>query len=656
MRKQKKQYYEQRIIDLLLENEIITTKIVAEDLQLSEKTCRNKIDSLNNEIQELKLGEIKKKPRVGMWLEATEGQKQLLREYSQKLNSEHITKRADDSLSVALKAIINVAMEKPIKAIDIAEELYVSLPTAHKIIKECEDWLQLFGIKVEFVRNVGIELTYTEEQLRFAIKHYIYTFEDRDDIESALSYFVPGLDIKKLREAIIETENEWGLDFADYSFGELLIYSSVAVYRQIRGFAKEMTISDEERKQIEEYSEFSFSESVLRRCSNIFGVKIPSMEHVFLAIQILCSRIIDLDYRNNSGELFRVYDNKLKEFVERMIEVVSNVLDVDLTDDERLYYGLLLHIRPTIFRLRYEKRYNNEMHDYIKNEYKQTYRVLWIISVLFDEYYGIQVSSNEISLITLYIQSALERREQQLKSVFVSQEGMAFNQLMIEKIKQYCSMISEITVISSHDFNIYDYKDVQVIITTIDLDVDDERIIKVSPFLNEGSLRDLRRKIREIGKNRIEYSVFDRICHAFFEPDLIFTQLDVDNKEQAIEILCNQLVRKGYVTQNYYDTVIDREKTISTSIGNKVAIPHGDQNQINEGKVVIATLKKPIEWSEEDEVDVIFLLAVRMKTGFEVKKTQLFYKQYIKLVETDSSVDILRKFSSSIDLYRYLIR
>ena len=119
--------------------------------------------------------------------------------------------------------------------------------------------------------------------------------------------------------------------------------------------------------------------------------------------------------------------------------------------------------------------------------------------------------------------------------------------------------------------------------------------------------------------------------------------------------LLEGLVKKGYVTRNYVDTVLEREQVIATAIGNNVAIPHGEQNEIHEAKVVIATLAKPVVWGNE-MVDVVFLLAVKMTNDFEISKTQLFYKQYINLVETDQQVNKLRDFKVNTDFYRYLIQ
>ena len=44
---------------------------------------------------------------------------------------------------------------------------------------------------------------------------------------------------------------------------------------------------------------------------------------------------------------------KLVDFVDRMLKVIRDILDVDLTSDEKVKESLIIHLRPTIFRLRY---------------------------------------------------------------------------------------------------------------------------------------------------------------------------------------------------------------------------------------------------------------------------------------------------------------
>ena len=70
MNDQKSNYYTQLILKALLNKEMVTTGQLAEEIGLSEKTIRTKVEVINNMLLDNQLGEICKKPRIGIWLNA----------------------------------------------------------------------------------------------------------------------------------------------------------------------------------------------------------------------------------------------------------------------------------------------------------------------------------------------------------------------------------------------------------------------------------------------------------------------------------------------------------------------------------------------------------------------------------------------------------
>ena len=76
------------------------------------------------------------------------------------------------------------------------------------------------------------------------------------------------------------------------------------------------------------------------------------------------------------------------------------------------------------------------MIDFIKKEYKNVFRASWAISILFEEYYGLQITEDEIGYIVLYIQAAIESKKHQYRTVMVSNFNMGHTQLVKEKIKK----------------------------------------------------------------------------------------------------------------------------------------------------------------------------------------------------------------------------
>lgn len=76
MKRSKDKFYMKQIFDCISDGEIIATGKIAKEIGLSEKSVRNRLNELSDFLLENNLGEIQRKPRVGIWLEANENQKE----------------------------------------------------------------------------------------------------------------------------------------------------------------------------------------------------------------------------------------------------------------------------------------------------------------------------------------------------------------------------------------------------------------------------------------------------------------------------------------------------------------------------------------------------------------------------------------------------
>lgn len=148
---------------------------------------------------------------------------------------------------------------------------------------------------------------------------------------------------------------------------------------------------------------------------------------------------------------------------------------------------------------------------------------------------------------------------------------------------------------------------------------------------------------------------FSPECFILFSPEFIFTDLEVKTKEECIKTMSQALEEKHVVTEEFYDSVMDRESKTTTTIGNGVSLPHGSPTAVNESKVGIAILKNPIMWDNE-QVQVVFLLAFRLSTRDEISRIQMFYKEYVTLIDSEEKLQKLKSMKSNIELYKYLIQ
>ncbi|MBS4206866.1 PTS sugar transporter subunit IIA [Bacillus sp. FJAT-50079] len=86
------------------------------------------------------------------------------------------------------------------------------------------------------------------------------------------------------------------------------------------------------------------------------------------------------------------------------------------------------------------------------------------------------------------------------------------------------------------------------------------------------------------------------------EENQIMLDCKADSKEEAITLIGERMVELGYVTNGYIEEMLDREKMMSTYIGNGVALPHGfnlKSTSIIKPGFVIAQFRYGIKFNNE---------------------------------------------------------
>jgi len=92
----------------------------------------------------------------------------------------------------------------------------------------------------------------------------------------------------------------------------------------------------------------------------------------------------------------------------------------------------------------------------------------------------------------------------------------------------------------------------------------------------------------------------------------ISLQASAAGKADAIRQAGELLVNSGCVLPPYVDGMLAREESMSTSLGNGVAIPHGiyeNLGHILQTGISVLQLKEPVEWDEDDQVSLVIGIA-----------------------------------------------
>ena len=94
--------------------------------------------------------------------------------------------------------------------------------------------------------------------------------------------------------------------------------------------------------------------------------------------------------------------------------------------------------------------------------------------------------------------------------------------------------------------------------------------------------------------------------------DRIFLQASAADKADAIRKAGELLVTTGCVLPEYVDGMLTREQSMSTSLGNGVAIPHGiyeNRDHILKTGISVLQLTDGVDWDEDEKVFMVIGIA-----------------------------------------------
>ena len=95
-------------------------------------------------------------------------------------------------------------------------------------------------------------------------------------------------------------------------------------------------------------------------------------------------------------------------------------------------------------------------------------------------------------------------------------------------------------------------------------------------------------------------------------PEDVMIGCVASSMEEAIRVVGGRLVERGSVTEEYLDGMLEREATVSTYLGNGVALPHGvlaSKDHIRATGIVVGQFPGGVDWGAGTAYLVVGLAA-----------------------------------------------
>lgn len=241
------------------------------------------------------------------------------------------------------------------------------------------------------------------------------------------------------------------------------------------------------------------------------------------------------------------------------------------------------------------------------------------------------------------------------KIVFACDVGMGSSAMgarnFINKIKGFKL---DIEVINSSISNIPSDSDIIIthkgLLGGIKKDINKSKIICIENFLEDDTLELLYEKFKKECNSNVDNTYHIQSNELLNEKNILLN-LENESKDEAIIRAGNLLFNNGYVGYEYINSMLEREKRISTYIGYGVAMPHGTEfgkEEVKKAGIVVLQYPEGINFGGQ-KAYLLIAIAAKEEEHLEILSNIAQALGDVEAIEnlktTKNSQDVLKVFN-----------
>ena len=602
-----------KIFDILKAHpEGITGNFISHQLGVSSRTIRSDIKLLQENLSEYNV-EIVSSPNIGYKfksfanLNIVERKIFSVDKYSLESSQERVNR-------IILRLLENTFHDSAITQNDLADEMFISLSTLKTHLNEAKAILKKYDLEIAQYKTKGIKVIGNEIKIRYCISEYI----DFYNLDKVYQKIFSNVNINQIDKIIKEVLSAKNLQLADNAKENLCVHTAIAIQRF--RYNKLVSYPASLANKIENTFEYNVAKEIVEKIYKENNTDLSYAEVYYIAQCLLASKkVFDVGESPDKAHV--------KELVNIILQEINEKLSIDFTDDEYLVDGLALHLNIALTRIQFQMNITNELLETIKNDYPLAFQMGVIAGKVVEKHDHIKINENEIGYIALHFGAALSRNNitksiHTKNIIVVCSSGLSIAILLKAKIREYFNNRLNITkILPGYEVTPQILDDIDFVLTTVPLkNIKSDKIIHINHMLGKDDIKIIEEKILKDSEE--DFNKFIK----FFNKDNFYINKEFNTKEECIEFLTNEAIKKGLMNLKGKQSVFEREEMSATSIGDLAAVPHPIYNEQNISFISILVLNKPILWSDL-LVQVVFLLNI------ERSKADLWEIIFLKLYE-----------------------
>ncbi|MFW5895058.1 MAG: BglG family transcription antiterminator [Bacillota bacterium] len=477
------------IIGLLAKQDGVPVRVpfLAEKAGVSERTIRNDLDLINDELADLEDVTLMRKPSVGVWID---GPVDKLKNLHQKHEDGYTERFHSQEKRVEWTLFKLFASKDPVLFKEIELTLKVSHSSIQRDFELVKEHLLSKNLTLKRKHSEGLWVDGDEWVIREELFEIIEPLVKAFDGHDAAKFELPRIYRESIAgyeafmeyvPAILSLMDSASPQFTLKSTKNILVYLLVVWIRKFNGERLEMdsnkaTLFDSTNKDFK-----ALAQSIFK----LFNENAPALdekERDYILLHLISARYT---------ARFDTTTTNLKEHevVSRMIMVASSFMAIDFTDDPLLERGLLNHLHSMRYRIEYgipiEEPEAIQMEKYYPGIKAATMAAIQVVETFFK----IKIPEKEFIYIEIYFGAAIERQEpkvhtRDLKTVIICEAGLGSSQILNERLKRFLPNLKIERISNRNDALSEGNEGIDFYITTVPLkkDFTDKPVISVQPI------------------------------------------------------------------------------------------------------------------------------------------------------------------------------
>lgn len=301
-----------------------------------------------------------------------------------------------------------------------------------------------------------------------------------------------------------------------------------------------------------------------------------------------------------------------KKLVAEALEQVYALFGLDFRQDADLVAGLKMHFHGLIERVKNQVRMEDVFVEEIKRKYPLVFEMGIYVLEFLEQRLERPISDVESCYIALHLGAASERMNsvRKYRAVMILPHNQSFSDMCVKKISDmFRERMEVVKAFGYFEEDEVSALDPDLLLSTFPLEHGlDVETVSINLFVDSETESKILQAINRLDKKGFRLEFTSHIGN-LIRKEHYHSQVDMDQPEEIIRMLCAGLEKEGIVEPEFTEVVLKREQMSPTSFVNTFAIPHAFGAFARNSTIAVAQLKNPVKWGAF-EVRLVMLFAI----------------------------------------------